>query len=191
MKNEQIIINFIEHTNKEILFLDTNVFLLFLQGLQIEKFPTIKSIDKETGQNIDKKTIRLLNNSKNGFSINDYRLLARIISNYRRILTTPHVLTEISNLNKSKNVREKIFHRLVYLIETKLVFEEFVPIEDIISERVFNKFGVADIGIVKKVLDTNIGVITTDSNFFGYLMNINIASINFKHFHQRDIKKLQ
>jgi len=185
-KKNNIIDNFVQHTPKDFVLLDTGVFLLLLQGLKIEEPYYSKYNQKSSGYLMDKNTIEKMNNNENGYSTKDFKLLSEIVDNYEKIMTTPHILTEISNLNKSKKrqksltTRNLLFNRLKALIASNLVYENFVNITDIIKDSKFNKFGVTDIGILNQSKNSNIGVITDDSKFSGYLNNNQIPCINFK-----------
>ena len=138
-----------------------------------------KYMDKTFNIPIDKQAIE---NSKIGFSIRDYNTLIKIIDNYKKILTTSHVLTEVSNLNMSKNkknnLKNLLFKRLMILIDKKKVCEKFIEIDDIIIDKKFKNFGVADIGILNISKNTKIGVITTDNKLWGYLFNNDITCLN-------------
>ena len=114
---------------KQIL-IDANLLLLYLIGqydlLEIEKCKKLSNFCKE-----------------------DFKLLTQFISEYSKIVTTPHILTEICNLaNYYKGTkRDEIFSEIQNIIPNFL--EKSETSELLVIGEPFIKFGLADTAILK------------------------------------------
>jgi hypothetical protein len=98
---------FIDNTKG--IIVDTNLFLLYPAGLH------------------DLSTIKKVKSTKN-FSEKSFDFLHNILGNYEQIITTPHILTEFSNLNKDKYnkenyYRKKLFEVLQFLLENRYLLK--------------------------------------------------------------------
>jgi hypothetical protein len=154
--------NFLKQTQKNII-LDTNIFLLLLIGLE------------------DKNIIKKMKPTKM-FSPDDFEKLKSLISQYKTIRTTPHILTEFSNLNNKKYYyREKLFNRFYFLINRGYLIEESVDISKIISDEKTTLLGIADIGMKILSSEKDYGVITADLELYLILSSKNIPCLNFNH----------
>ncbi|MDR0913272.1 MAG: hypothetical protein LBM96_11855 [Methanobrevibacter sp.] len=152
---------FIQNTNK--IILDTELFLLFLAGLNnINTIEKIKATKK--------------------FTKKDFETLKKIVKEFNDIKTTPHILTEISNLNKHKYYRKKLFECMEYLINENLLDEKFIDIQKLIKDKKFKHLGVADMGIKELSKKQNYGVITADFGLYNELKANNINCINFNRY---------
>jgi len=148
------------YQNRGIL-IDTNLLLLFFVGKydpdRITKF---------------KNTMK--------FTIDEFWLLAGFLDAFERLVTTPNVLTEVSNLSGQlpENLRALFYSDFANNIS--LVEEHYVPSLEASSFTLFNKFGLTDSGIIQLVKDKFL-VLTDDFKLAGYLQNRGIDVINFNH----------
>lgn len=113
-----------------------------------------------------------------GYTKDNYHLLLDLLEFFERIITTPNILTEASNL-----LRQAHLSHDDYLIVTEYVKsfkEEYIPSAKVVSHDHFYQFGLADIA----TLDCACGkylVLTADAPLYGYLVNMNVDAINFNY----------
>jgi len=150
------------HNNNNII-VDTELLLLLLAGMD--------------GQD----TIGKLKPTKK-FSWKDYETLRLILGNFNEIKTSPHILTEVSNLNKHGHYRKKLFLQLEFLIKQGFLDENFIDIKNLVKDQKFKKLGVADIGIKEISKNNNYGVITLDLGLYLELLENGIDCINFTYY---------
>jgi len=149
-----------KYRNKGLL-LDSNLLLLYFIGLyDCNKISTFKRTTK--------------------YTIEDFDRIFSIIEFFDRVITTPHILTEISNLSGQlpDKIRSHYFH--IFAKQIKLLEEKPLPSKDLCDSECFRKFGLTDSGIVEISRDTYL-VITDDFPLSGYLQSRNIDVINFNH----------
>ena len=77
--NLQVLVRQIERYRRRDLLIDTNLLLLFFVGAR--RPDRIRSFNRTSR-----------------YSADDFALLERVISKFKRMATTPHILTEVSNL---------------------------------------------------------------------------------------------
>ncbi len=144
------------------LLIDTNLLLLLFIGLY------------------DKRLITTFKRTSNRFIDEDFENLSKFVDNFRKIVTTPHILTELSNFSGELSGRKKDDFFL-FLSENIVNLEEIIdPSINIIENEEFIKFGLTDTAIY--CLSRNkIPVITVDFKLSGYLQSKNIEVFNFNH----------
>jgi hypothetical protein len=151
--------------------LDSNLLLVFLTGsLGAQVFKRFKRISD--------------------YTLADYELLVRFIDNFSVLLTTPHILTEISNLaNSLPNwYKPDWYENLAGLIacngDAVQVREEWVPAIELVKMPEFISYGITDSVVTK--LSSEALVLTEDYRLSGALRHKNVPVMNF-----RDLKSLQ
>jgi hypothetical protein len=143
------------------LLIDTNLLLLLFVGLHsrkgIQRF-------KRTSQ----------------FTPEDFDCLARVVQLFKQVVTTPSVLTEVSNLlgQLPESVRLPVFE--VFSVGIHTFQEQFTPSRELAQESCFPKFGLTDAGIVESAKGKFL-VLTDDFRLAGYLKRRGIDVINFNH----------
>jgi hypothetical protein len=143
------------------LLIDTNLLLLYFIGAydpdRIPKF---------------KRTM--------AFTVDEFWLLASFLDVFDKLVTTPNVLTEVSNLSGqlAENLRAPFYSDFSNRIP--LLEEHYVTSVSVSSSVHFNRFGLTDSGIVQLVRD-NYLVLTDDLKLVGYLQNLGIDVVNFNH----------
>lgn len=143
------------------LLIDTNLLLLYFIGmydpLRIQKF---------------KRTM--------AFTIDEFVLLAAVFESFDKIITTPNILTEVSNFlgQLPRNLRSYFLSDFATRIP--ILEERYTDSGAISVSAHFNKFGLTDAGIVDTVKGNHL-VLTDDLPLFGYLQNLEIDAINFNH----------
>ena len=143
------------------LLIDTNILLLFFVGLH----------DPQSIQRF-KHTIQ--------FTPDDFDCLVGIIQLFKQVVTTPSVLTEVSNLLGHLHDRTRLsaFQRFSAAIQR--FQEDFTPSRELAQERCFPKFGLTDAGIVHSAKGKFL-VLTDDFPLAGYLERQGIDVVNFNH----------
>ena len=143
------------------LLLDTNLLVLYLVGQTEEGM-----VEKH------KRTSR--------YTVDDYRILVGIVHSQRKLVTTPHVLAEVSNIvSFSGNLRDR-FHDLFEAHIGIVEGERYLAGRDICRSPAFRNLGVTDAGIV--LLSTEgVVVMTDDLNLYLWLQRKQAAAINFTH----------
>lgn len=148
------------------LLVDTNVLLLLLIG------------------SLDSKLIRNFKITANqGFDEADFNLLRSFVGKFQSIITTPHILTEVSNhADKIKgDIRKRIFGKLVSLIGQLDECSE--SSKALAKSDAFVRFGLTDTAI-SSLASKNFLVLTVDFPLAGYLKKKNVDVINFNHLRQ-------
>jgi hypothetical protein len=151
----------ISQYRKKGLLIDTNLLLLYFVGMyDQERIPKFK------------RTM--------AFTIDEFLLLTTIFNEFDEIITTPNVLTEVSNLSGQLpgNLRSYFYNDFAKRIPT--LREHYTSSKAISSSNHFNLFGLTDSGIVETVKG-NYLVLTADLDLFGLLQNLGIDAINFNH----------
>lgn len=139
---------------------DTNILLLYFVGV------------------LDVNLINRFKRTVNKFSIEDYYLLYNLLNNFQAMVTTPNILTEVSNLAGQLNDPAKSQFFTLLARSITLLKEHYIPSTDTAQTPAFIKFGITDAGIaqIKPYL-----VLTEDFALAQYLQSQNIDAINFNH----------
>ena len=147
--------------SREGLLIDSNLLLLLFVGqydpTRIQKF-------KRTDQ----------------FTIGDYELLADYIEQFKEVVTTPSILTEVSNLlgQLPENLRYYFWQHFARGL--KNLHEHYTPSQELGDEKGFSKFGLTDTAILEAA-NGKYRVLTDDFRLAQYLIGQNIDVINFNH----------
>lgn len=142
------------------LLIDTNLFLLWLIG----------------STNID-RIARFPRTQK--YSPQEYRLLASVVERFSTVVTTPHVLTEVSNLaNLSPPELGTLRTRLSSIVEkSKEVFE---PSLRLMTGDEFASLGLTDAAILQAAQEPML-VLTDDLPLYLRLQSNGRDAINLNH----------
>lgn len=142
---------------------DTNLFLVYLVGC----------VDS-----------RLLSKFKrtNSYDDQSFESLVSALNNFTTIATTPHVLTEVTDLldtfnQQYDNVFFVLLEKLLGTIEEKIE-PSIKLIQD--NPQCFYKFGLCDLALAALAQD-NYLVLTDDFKLYGYLASQSLPAINFNH----------
>jgi rRNA-processing protein FCF1 len=115
-----------------------------------------------------------------GFREDDFNLLTRLVRLFARIVTTPNILTEVSNLSGQLREDKK---QAYYVDFEKLVqsfAEHYIESKELCALTHFKSFGLTDSGIIALAMGKFL-VLTDDGPLSGYLQNVGIDVINFNH----------
>jgi hypothetical protein len=143
---------------------DTNLLLLLLVG----------SIDRTL---LDK----FKPTANRGFTPSDYDLLCWMIDQFPRILTTPHVLTEVSNYSEQLkgDAGQLLVNKVILLIQR--ADECYEKSQALVVKDGFREFGLTDTAI-GNLPSNRFLVLTVDFPLSGWLEKRGIDVVNFNRF---------
>jgi hypothetical protein len=113
-----------------------------------------------------------------GFTSDDFDLLLRLLTPFGAVVTTPNILTEVSNLSNQLRDDEKDTYYSVFADRAGLLTEHYTESKKICTLEHFKKFGLTDAGIISMAKGIYL-VLTDDAPLVGYLQNVGIDVINF------------
>ncbi len=148
-----------KHRSKGVL-VDTNLLVLLLVG------------------SVNKRRIGTFKRTQN-FTVEDFDLLSGLVSWFGKLVTTPHVLSQVSDLTDlpGKDLRtiRGLFGSLVEQME-----ESYDISRVLITHDLFSRLGLTDAAIAT-VCSRGILVLTTDLNLQLALQNCGTDALNFNH----------
>ena len=147
------LLNLIQKYKQKGLLVDTNILLLYIVGIV----------------NVD--LIRNFSRTAN-FTENDFYLVEKFINFFDVNITTPHILTEVSDLLGNRIELQLALGKYIELIE-----EKFLESKQITRTKTFLQFGLADTAITETAKNSYL-VVTDDNPLFGYLVNQKIDAVN-------------
>ncbi|BBC23538.1 PIN domain-containing protein [Pseudanabaena sp. ABRG5-3] len=143
------------------ILIDTNILLLWLVG------------------STNKERITKFNRTQS-FEVTDYELLVAIFQKFQKILTTPNILTEVSNLINQLGEPDRSQCFSIFARDIAQLDEIYTDSNTIAATDKFPKFGLTDCGIVNVAKD-NYLVLTDDLKLASYLQKIGIDTLNFNN----------
>jgi hypothetical protein len=155
---------YLKHIGKPVL-LDANLLLVLLSGMLGTTF--FASFERV----------------KNDYTFADYELLLNLISQFRGLITTPHILTEVSNLaNKLHGTyRDAWYRKLAGFVSigqgNSSVSEIWEPPKEFVTMAEFIKFGITDC-VVARFASGGL-VVTADGRLSSTLRSKGIDVLNF------------
>lgn len=148
------------------LLIDTNILILLLIGEWDRELIGSKRTEK--------------------FTIEDYEVLIKLIGKYKKVVFTPHLITEITNLTDSF-VNRGFFEFLSVFLKSELFVEEFETWVSLFESKAFVKFGLADSAIYR--LSHDCMILTDDMKLYGYISTQTKNCINFEHIRSKYLLK--
>jgi hypothetical protein len=114
------------------------------------------------------------------YSIGDFELIVGILAHFQRLITTPHILAELSNLAINyKDRAPPYLNDIVATIEE--THELHVPKESVVRSASFPRLGVTDSGIAHLATQENYLVVTADLPLWLYLQSYQCDALNLNH----------
>lgn len=139
--------------------LDANLLLLYLLGsFQREQIPLFKRTSS--------------------FRLEEFDLLVAVMRHSSALVTTPHILTEVSNLANALPAHLKGAWFRFFATTVRKYVEVYTPAGELFEESCFNPFGLADASIQNASRGTLL--LTDDFRLSGYLASIGVTTINFR-----------
>jgi len=150
------------------LLINTNLLLVLLVGAQ------------------DREQIARFKRTKK-YSLEDYDTLANYVAGFRRVVVTPNVLTEVSNLagQLAEPLRSRVLAQLGVFAASQAT-ERYIPSSEAVKERDFLRFGLADASVALAANDPEgkVAVLTDDVALYEKLLGENVLAVNFYHLRQ-------
>ena len=114
------------------------------------------------------------------FTVAEFWFLARFLRSFDTLVTTPNVLTEVSNMSGQlgEPLRTQFYIDFANLIPQ--LNENYISSSSASSLAHFSKFGLTDVGIGELAKDTYL-VLSDDLKLVSYLQKKDIDAINFNH----------
>lgn len=161
---------FVGQRRPEGIILDTNVLVLLLIGTYDPSF-------------IEKCGIT----SNQSYDCTDYDLLKKIIAYFKKIVITPQVIAELSNLSTSSRSKmygkdlHKYFGVVLHFLET--AEENHLKISELLDKevKIVSTFGLTDLTMLQISRDTNMPILTDDAPFYAYAISQRAPMIQFQH----------
>lgn len=113
-----------------------------------------------------------------------FRLLAAFVGQFRKVITTPNILTEVSNLSGGLKGTDLDGLRMVFAVQVKIFDETYVDSRTAVSDRHFKKLGLTDAAIISAALSGKCLVLTADAQLSSVLAARNVDVINFNWIRQ-------
>jgi len=117
---------------------------------------------------------------KSSFTSEEFQLLARIIGQFDVLITTPHVLTEVSNLAGRLPASLHIPFRTFFAAVIKQLVEGNAAAVDLSLAPHFVRFGIADTAI-SLVARGKYFVLTEEVALYSHLSANGVDVMNFNH----------
>jgi rRNA-processing protein FCF1 len=116
------------------------------------------------------------------YSPDDFELLIKLLDKFRVLVTTPHVLTEVSNLSNAvpEGERKSYFESIASRVT--LLEERHVACSTALAGR-WERFGLTDAAIAT-IAENQLLVLTDDFRLSQVLQSEGIDSLNFNHLRQ-------
>jgi hypothetical protein len=113
------------------------------------------------------------------FTIEDFETLSRLINWFGKLFTTPHVLSQVSDLTdlpgKDLGAIRRLFGTVVEQME-----ESYEVSKTLVTHDLFSRLGLTDAAIAT-VCSTGVLVLTTDLNLHLALQQRGADALNFNH----------
>lgn len=130
---------------------------------------------------LDRKLIKFNRADSRPFTEEDFDLLVEFATLFTRIVSTPHILTELSNLTgKLDSKRHSEVREIIKIFVLKKVDEAQVSAADIVQHEMFVRLGMADTAI-HLIAPGKYLVLTDELALVGTLRKRGIDVINFNN----------
>lgn len=113
------------------------------------------------------------------FEPNDILTLNDALGLMGQLATTPHVLTEVSNLANSLPSWQKRAWGAHFANAIKVISENYQPASELLKDEVVNEFGITDAALANLAADHVI--LTTDGRLVAFLQARKLAAVDFNH----------
>ncbi len=145
--------------------IDTNLLLMYLVGLYDRDYvPGFKRTQQ--------------------YTVEDFDIVHKFVRPFHLLVTTPHVLSELSNLSKAlKDQRAATY--FVTLVEVlKRATEVHIEKDRLLADQRLPRFGFTDLSLLEAARELKCLVLTDDFAACGMLQTEKCAAINFNHLRQ-------
>lgn len=115
----------------------------------------------------------------------DFRLLDDFLRQFKRLVTTPNVLTEVSSLVAQIGGEAEVKLRLVLAGLIPVFDEKYIPSGGASQVAEFRRLGLTDAAVLSLADRDRLLVLTDDLPLYSALQRKGIAAINFHHLRER------
>jgi hypothetical protein len=147
------------------LLLDANLLLLYQVGL------------------FDERAIKTFPHTKR-YTIEDFHLLAKLVGWFTTVVTTPNILTEVSNLSGKLGESNLLRFQEAFKGTIDVIEEKYCASQQATASPAFAKFGLTDAGIASLVSEHRFLVLTDDLRLANWLQSKGFDVLNFNHIRQ-------
>jgi hypothetical protein len=121
------------------------------------------------------------------FTESDFDLLQGIVRRFDLLVTTPNILTEVSNLlgQLPDNLHAQYFATFARSLQEG-VNEYYIPSGQLALQDHFPRLGLTDTGIIEQARNGNL-VLTVDLPLYNRLCELDVDAINFNHFRESSL----
>lgn len=121
----------------------------------------------------------------NQFIAKDYYLLDDVLRQFKKIVTTPNVVTEVSNMVAQIGGKETVTRlRVVLGGLVEVLDEQYIPSTQAGKVEEFRRLGLTDTAILLLAKQDRLLVLTDDRHLYDALQKKGVASINFHHLRE-------
>lgn len=118
------------------------------------------------------------------YTIEDFDLLDRFMAEFKTLITTPHVLTEASNLGDLHGQEREVF-RSWFVRTVDESREHYDESRSVVKESCFRRLGLTDAAIAA-LARHNYLFLTDDFDLYSTLIKHGVDAINFNHLRSQD-----
>lgn len=115
------------------------------------------------------------------FSLEDFILLEELLDQFPTIVTTPHILAEVSNLSAQIHGSAIPGLRSAFAGRIQLLDERYCTGRQAVADRHFGRLGITDAGVLT-LCQEHFLVLTTDATLATVLQSRGRDAINFRNF---------
>lgn len=153
---------YIKQYRKKGIIVDTNLLLLVIAG----GTPSIVDFKRTSGYTSD-----------------DYLLLLHVIDQFERLVATPHILAELSNLTNGLYGKHLQDFYVTLKNSLSTICEIHCPALDICKDYELSPFGLTDVGIIAAAKDKYL-VLTDDLRVASFANQHCVDVVNFNHLRE-------
>ena len=145
---------------------DTNLLLVYIVGLY----------DTATGYRL----INTFKYTKDDYEVRDFDTLNTFLRHFDVLVTTPHILAEVSNIiiGGLKNPARDLCLGLIQETIPAAFHEHYPPANDLLAEDLFRTYGVADMGLLQSAKSGPYLVFTDDDRLSSYLNQVRVDTLS-------------
>lgn len=131
----------------------------------------------------DPQQIERFRRTKQSFTSRDFEFVLAFVDQFERVITTPHILTEVSNFlgQLHGHARDGCFAVFAQHLAAATTREHLPSAKHLTGTAEFVSLGITDTSIIE-VAATPYLVLTTDYKLYGRLIGKGIAALNYNHF---------
>lgn len=116
-----------------------------------------------------------------GYTKVDFEFLSLVFGEFKKLVLTPAILAEVSNLSRSRlPSTERFFELLAQLLPSSAFVEQFANVGTVAVARGFVPFGFTD-ATIEEIGASGIPVFTDDATLYDYLASRNVEVFNYNH----------